>query len=174
MQQSLLDERKANVENAKAQFDILIEEINRNYRDQFRNRLRYLASVLFFVVSSCVFSIATYYYDLFTELPILRHLLFSFSAGAIGGFVSVSRRIRQMTFEKDVDSYLYVFYGVERALISSFSAVIIYFVISSNIALGIVNDLSQPLYGVVVFSFMAGFSETLVPNLLIKLENENG
>lgn len=163
-----------NVDNAKAQFDTLIEEISRNYRDQFRNRLRYLASVLFFVVSSCVLSISTYYCNLFDELPVFRDLVFSFSAGAIGGFVSVSRRIKQMTFEKDVDSYLYVFYGIERALISSFSAVIIYFVISSNIALGIVNDLSQPLYGVIVFSFMAGFSETLVPNLLIKLENENG
>ncbi len=162
------------VDEAIAQFDTLIEEINRNYIDEFRNRLRYLGSVLLYVIITCGLSFATYYFDLFLEMRAFHDLVFVFTAGAIGGFVSVSRRAKQMTFEKDVDAHLYYFYGFERGLISSFGAIIIYFVINSNIALGIVNDLNEPLYGIFVFSFIAGFSETLVPNLLIKLESENG
>ncbi|WP_339810686.1 hypothetical protein [uncultured Imperialibacter sp.] len=161
------------IEEAEKQLDDLINEINTVYRNQFRNRLRYLGTVLTFVAFCILLSILTYNLNLFHCKPINRHLIFVVTAGTIGGFISVSRRIRQMVFEKDVDWYLYLFYGFERAIISSFSAVIAYFIIQSNLALGIINELSKPMYGALVFAFVAGFSETLIPNLLIKLEKEN-
>lgn len=164
---------KGNTDLAIEQFDDLIKTINKDYKEQLKNRLKYLASVLTYVLLASAFAIITYAFQLFLEFNLIRSLIFTIAAGSIGGFISVSRRIRQMAFEKDVEAYQYFFYGIERSLISSFGAVIIYFVITSNLAFGIINELEKPLYGITVFSFIAGFSETLIPNLLIKLEREN-
>lgn len=162
-----------NLEQSEDQLENLKLEIDSQYKNQFRNRLRYLGTVLTFVIGCIVLSVLTYNCNWFTDMPINRHLIFTVAAGAIGGFISVSRRIRQMVFEKDVDWYLYVFYGFERAIISIFGAIIIYFTIKSNFTFGVVNDLDNPIFGIMVFAFIAGFSETLIPNLLIKLEKEN-
>lgn len=81
--------------------------------------------------------------------------------------------MRKTIFEKDVKWYLYVIYGVERVFVSIFGAVIVYFAIRANIVFGIANELSRPIIGYIVYSIVAGFSETLVPNLLLKLEAEN-
>lgn len=61
----------------------------------------------------------------------------------------------------------------ERIVISILASVIVYFCIKSNLILGICNDMETPIYGYMVFSVVAGFSETFVPNVLRKLENDN-
>ena len=162
-----------NVAEAKKQLDDLMIDINNTYKDQFRNRLRYLATVICLVLVCIIITYLTYNYDWYSEKVINRELIFTATAGTIGGFISVSRRIRQMVFEKEVDWYLYLFYGFERVSISAFCAVIAYFIIHSNLALGIINELTTPIYGILVIAFVAGFSETLIPNLLIKLEKTN-
>lgn len=162
------------IEEAEAQFDNIVEQINTDYKEQFKNRLRYLSTVLSVVVLLIALSILCYNYDWFNLKELNQTLIYVCTAGSIGGFISVSRRIRQMVFEKEVGSFLYVFYGLERVFISILGSIVVYFIIRSNILLGFVNELGElAIYGILVFAFVAGFSETLIPNLLIKLEKEN-
>jgi len=63
-------------------------------------------------------------------------------------------------------------YAIERIFISIFASVIVYCAIRSNLAFGFVEKLPNPVVGYILFSIVAGFSETLVPNLLIKLESK--
>ncbi len=160
-------------EEANTQFNSLIVEINNEYSCQFNHRLRYLITILIFTFISISFSIYVYSNKLFFDVWEVRQLIFIATAGSIGSFLSVSRRLKDTVFEKDVNKYLYIAYGAERVFISVFGAVVLYFAMRSNLIFGIVNELAKPIYGYIVFSVVAGFSETLVPNLLIKLEQEH-
>lgn len=111
-------------------------------------------------------------HDFFCQCAEIRTLVFVVTAGSIGGFLSISRRLRSTVFEKDVNPSLYIIYGIERVFISIFGAIVTYFAIRSNIIFGMVKDLPEPVTGYIVFSVLAGFSETFISNLLIKLESE--
>ena len=160
-------------DEANEQFKALKDEINEEYANQIRHRLKYLITTLGMTCLAIIVSILVYYYNLFDSLSEIRKLIFITTAGNIGGFISVSRRLRNIVFEKGVSQLLYVFYGIERIFIAICGAIIVYFAIKSNLIFGIVNELSQPIFGYLIFAIVAGFSETLVPNLLIKIENEN-
>jgi hypothetical protein len=65
-----------------------------------------------------------------------------------------------------------VIYGAERIVIAILASTIIYFAIKSDVLFGTCNKMDNPLIGYILFSFLAGFSETLVPSLMTKLEKE--
>lgn len=155
------------------EFINLINEINQSYREQFNNRLRYLITILLVTLVLIVYSIYIYRKNLFVDMPVIRSLIFVVTAGSMGGVLSVSRRLRKTIFEKDVHAALYIIYGFERAFIAISGAVILYFAMKSNLAFGTTNEFAHPVMGYVVFSIVAGFSETLIPNLLVKLESDN-
>lgn len=160
-------------DEANKQFESLTEEINKEYGDQFNHRLRYLITILCTTTFFIGYSIYIYYNSLYLSKIEIKNFIFIATAGAIGSFLSVSRRLRKTIFEKGVHSASYIIYGLERTCISIFSSIIIYFAIKSNLIFGLSNELEKPILAYIVFGVVAGFSETLVPNLLIKLEREN-
>lgn len=161
------------VEEAKQQMDSLITEINQQYSEQFQHRIRYLVTILSITLLLVAISITVYYYNLIDSDVHFRNFIFIVTGGSIGCCISVSRRLKKTEFEKDVSLWLYILYGFERVCISAFGAIIVYFAIKANLLLGMVNQLTYALHGFILFAIVAGFSETLVPNLLIKLEKED-
>lgn len=161
-----------NPDEANTQFDILIKEINTEYSNQSSHRIKYLLTTVLILLIEISFATLTYCNSWFKELNLIRHFIFISTAASIGGFISITRRLKQTVFEKDVSPFLYVFYAIERMLIALLAGVIVYFAIKSNLVFGIVKDLEQPIFGYLIFSVVAGFSETLIPSLLIKLETK--
>lgn len=157
---------------ANNQFDSLMCEIETEYRNQSKHRVKYLLTTISFLVFGIIASLLVYSIGLFYDLIHIRYLIFISTAASIGGFISITRRLRQMVFDKDVSSYLYIFYACERMLIAISAGVVIYFGIQSNLIFGLVNNFDKPIYGYILFSIVAGFSETLIPNLLINLEKK--
>jgi len=159
-------------DEANILFDDLINEINMEYEKQSNHRIKYLLTTIAFIIIGIIGSIYIYYCGLFYDHIHVRNLIFISAAASIGGFISITRRLQQMIFEKDVKPFLYVFYAAERMLIAISAGAVIYFAIKSNLIFGFVNALDKPIYGYLVFSVVAGFSETFIPNLLIKLEKK--
>jgi len=157
---------------ANIQFESLINEIEKEYSSQYRHRINYLITTVGIMIISIIASFIVYYYALFTEKVILRDLIFTSTAGSLGGFISITRRLKQTIFDKDVKYYLYIFYAIERMLIAIVAGVTIYFAIKSNLIFGVVTKLEKPIFGYFIFSIVAGFSETLIPNMLITLEKK--
>jgi hypothetical protein len=157
---------------ANTQFELLIDEIETEYKNQYNHRIKYLITTVLFLTIEIIFSTLVYSNNLFNELIHIRNLIYISTAASIGGFISITRRLRQMNFEKDVNSLIYIFYSLERMMIAIMAGVVIYFAIQSDLIFGIVKNLEKPIYGYIVFAVVAGFSETLVPNLLINLENK--
>lgn len=158
--------------SANTQLENLIKEINSEYEDQFKNRMRLLISSL--ALAGIFISIALFIYinNLLESYFHLRNFLYVAAGGCVGGFFSISIGINKIVSEKDVAKWLYVLYGAERMTISILAAGISYFAIQTDLVFGLAKNLSNPLNGYVFFSIVAGFSETLVPNILTKIEKE--
>ncbi|WP_128548505.1 hypothetical protein [Larkinella soli] len=159
-------------DESNAMFGKLADEINENYQDLFNNRIRYLLSSLAFTLLNCAVAVLVFRYPLLLPSQELHNLVYVAAGGSLGGFISISRRLNQTTFEKGVNKYLYIVYGIERIIIAVFGATIIYFAIRTNLLFGIANKAENPQFAYLIFAIVAGFSETLVPNLLIKLESD--
>jgi hypothetical protein len=159
-------------EDAKAEFTKLNLEVIKEYRSQFENRIRYLLTALM-VVFGCVITSLLAYTHNYWNIKNIHEFIYIATAGSIGGFISISRRLKDTVFARDVWPGIFVFYAVERIVIVIFASVAIYFVIKCNFAFGFFNNkIQNNLYGYIVFSMVAGFSETFLPNLLIKIENK--
>lgn len=161
-----------NPQEAKVQFAKLIDEINKEYKGQFMNRIRYLLTALMVVFLCIGTSLVIYTQDVWNNKNI-HELIYVATAGSIGGFISVSRRLQETVFARDVWPGIFVFYAIERIVIAIFASIAVFFAIKCNLAFGFFNNKNQnTLHGYIVFSMVAGFSETFLPNLLIKLENK--
>jgi len=67
----------------------------------------------------------------------------------------------------------YILYGIERNVFAIVGGVFIYFLIKSNLILGFIGEMNNEMFALLVFGFLAGFSETLVPNALKTLESQS-
>ncbi|RYE26689.1 MAG: hypothetical protein EOP45_03480 [Sphingobacteriaceae bacterium] len=160
------------VEDAKNKFAELNKTINFQYAEQFNYRLYYLITALCFVLLNIIVSVIIYLTHILDSSLHLRDLIFSVAGGSIGGFISLSRKLKEMIFEKDVKRYLFVAYSLERIFISMLAAIVAYSAIQSNLIFGVIKQLKHNIFGYIIFSIAAGFSETLVPNLLIRFEDK--
>lgn len=168
----LINAITGNPDKANIQFDELITQINKEYKEQFDNRLRLLISALIFAVILIALAVYTYYSNSFEQYYHIRNLIFVTASGSVGGFFSISIGVNKIVTEKDVSLWLYILYGIERITVAILAATIVYFAIQADLVFSVCKKMTSPLIGFVTFSILAGFSETLVPNLLSKLEKE--
>ena len=144
-------------------------QINEIYSERIQNSLKYLGTIIFITLSFVAYSLYTYREACYLDQNTFRLLIFASTAGCIGGFFSVSIRLRQMTFEREIPSWTYVLYGFERVVVSIFGAIIALLAIKTGLAF---NVATSSTFGILLVAVAAGFSETLIPNLLVKIESE--
>lgn len=147
--------------------------IETEHKAQFRNKLTFLFSNLFFVFVLVLISIlqllGTFECLYGNESPIYTIVNIA-TFGSVGGFISVSLKLKNKIFETGVPNFMYIAYGFERSVVSVIGAIILYFMIVSNLVLGYVMELDRPIHTLLIFSAIAGFSENLIPDLFEKLE----
>jgi len=160
-------------EQVREQFTNLIDKVNKEYKEQFQHRANYLKTAGVIVLLNVILSIIAYTTDMFATLKQINLFIYVATAGSIDGFVSVSRRLKDTVFERGVESNIFVMYAAERILVAVFAAMVVLFAIKCELVFGMLSKKKQnPLYSYIVFGILAGFSETFLPNLLIKLENK--
>lgn len=94
----------------------------------------------------------------------------------LGGIISISINTNSLNVDKGLGKKMYFFYGVERNFYSIIGGIFVYILIKSNLLFGFINSQENHIYALLVFGFLAGFSESLIPNALKTLEknaNEN-
>jgi hypothetical protein len=162
-------------EQAKQIFKEIESDINRKYFERVIGKLVYMTGA--FVVA-IVFSAASIYLYIAQptyivhDRPVFYELVLTGGLATLGGLISVSRKLNQLDIDKGLGYLPYFLYGVERNIYSIVGAVFIFVLIRSNLLFGFVSDLENQMYGIMAFGFLAGFSETLVPNALAKLEKK--
>ncbi len=187
------EECKSNVDCAEYKLIKLYEYINKRYAYQFKQKFNHLAIIGFISLALIILSVLAYYHCCCGIFDKIKDLIFVATAGSIGGFMSVSYGIKKINFfeksndqeelrkKKEVKSnekvkkekvgFIYfLLYGLERAFISIFSAVILYIAVKSNLIFDIANQIN--IWGLLIFGFTAAFSETFFPNVLKVVEKK--
>jgi len=101
-----------------------------------------------------------------------QELLRVATCGAAGGFLSVAIGIRKLDVDPDTQWWVNAYYGLIRLTIAILSAVVLYFLIKGKLVLQPLfsEGLPEVAFALYAFSVAAGFSETLVPNILRRTE----
>ncbi len=124
-----------------------------------------------------VIALVAFVFEFFLPLPPTpwRDFVRVVACGAAGGFLSVAIGIRKLDIDPDTRWWVNCYYGVIRLTIAIVSAIVIYFLIRAKLVL-------QPLFtgasinesfALYAFAAAAGFSETLIPNILRRTEERN-
>ncbi|TRX03821.1 hypothetical protein EKO24_000055 [Candidatus Methylobacter oryzae] len=76
--------------------------------------------------------------------------------------------------EQELDNIKYAIYGGQRLLFSILASFAIVILIKSRIVFADLMSGNDNLYALMAMCYLAGFSETLIPNALKNLEEKNG
>ena len=90
------------------------------------------------------------------------------AAGALGGFLSVAGGARRLDLDPSDDFRVLFVYGALRISIALVSSVIVLWLVDAGLLLNALTSRS-PEYGRLVACAVAGFSEKLVPNSLLRI-----
>jgi hypothetical protein len=103
--------------------------------------------------------------------PGILFYFFIVTCGSLGGFLSVSLNLRKLDIDPEAPRSINIISGTSRILIGMIGAVLVYFLIKANILLGLISQANSE-YAILAACIVAGFSETLVPNILRKMEQQ--
>ena len=145
--------------------DKLIERIEQ-YKSNI-GRFYYLLSCLCVVVIVIIFS---YLLKRFQFIPEIIPHFFFMTYAAIGGFLSVSMDIKKVQIEASDFGYFQVIYGSIRILIAMLSGLIMFVLLKSELIFPRLDG-SDDYYVICLLAIVAGFSESMIPNLLKKVED---
>jgi hypothetical protein len=100
------------------------------------------------------------------------HIIFcALIFSSLGGFLSVALNVKNLDVDVQNSFPITMFYGAQRVFLAMISGVFIYFLISSKIFLAFFENLQNINIYYVAF-FLCGFSERLVPNLMLNFEKD--
>ena len=106
--------------------------------------------------------------DLIKESIFVFHVI---TSGSLGGMLSIAININKFEIDSDAGVNNFIT-GMSRTLIAMIGSFFIYFAAKSNIIAGFSENAVYRKYLMIVLGMISGFSETFVPNIMNKVQNE--
>jgi hypothetical protein len=160
----------------------LLHDISReaqaDYRDMQKGRLLYLAGALA-ISALMIMAGGIAYLFRFSEFALSNKgmLIFLYSAAfsAFGGLFSIAYKIKEIVIEKGLDKlkFMYFMFGAQRLLFSIFGGFAVIVLVKSKILFADLAADGTNLYGLMAICYLAGFSETFIPNALKSFEEKS-
>ncbi|TMP33444.1 hypothetical protein [Pseudoalteromonas rubra] len=162
------------LEEAKALFEKIKSDATQEYTEKILGRFSYQSGALLLsIILILVLGLSHLNGFSQSDAKIVWDVSLAAIFSSFGGFLSISLRLKDITIDRGLNRFTYLLMGSLRAIISVVGGVLIFFVVKSNLAFGFLNSDDGGVWGVMVFCFLAGFSETLVPNTLKSLESKS-
>lgn len=150
----------------EASRNILNELLNKLYqRKIIKKKVWYIGVFLTIMILAIVLSVQSYFlenYKLYFKIAAL---------GAIGGFISLNLKLDKVEFQISEGTISYVVVSIYKVIFSMLTSIVCYFLIQSNLIFGALNSFNSNNYFFIYsISALAGFSESLLPNIFNHLE----
>lgn len=161
------------VAEAKEILKNIEEDAQNDYRHRIYGRLCYLFGSILVTVVLGIASLSVYILRntaFISENSELSLILYSICYAALGGFFSVSLKAKEVFTLRTIHYWMYAIYGAERMFVSIVAGIATYTLMSSGLIFPSLNPHSSTVYALLAICFLSGFSETLIPNSLNKLE----
>ncbi|WP_241018547.1 hypothetical protein [Pantoea ananatis] len=157
-------------------FQTIISEIKTDYDSTMSGRNLYQLGAIALSLTIILISIAAYLLretNFLLQNHFLPILLYVSAFASMGGFISVSLKIKTLHTDRELKKKVYFFYGAERILFSVIGGILVFFMLKGNMIFGFLNTESDISFSLYVICALSGFSETLIPNTLRNLESKS-
>ncbi|MDD3381664.1 MAG: hypothetical protein PHD68_10740 [Rugosibacter sp.] len=162
-----------NVDESKNLFKNIETDATEDYKHRIFGRLFYLLGAVVITALLCVLALAAYTcrtWEFFTQNKQLSSLLYVMAYAALGGLFSVSLKAKEVFAQRAIAYWMYSIYGGERLIFSIVAGVSSFTLIHSGIIFTTFTGGASGIYFILSIAFLSGFSETLIPNYMGKLE----
>lgn len=160
----------------KNNFEKINIDIINDYKNMMTGRNLYQLGSIFTTITMVFLSFVIYISrnnDFLITNQFIPILVYAATFASMGGFISVSLKIKSLQTDRDLDKKTYFLYGVERIMFSIIAGVLIYFMLKGNLIFGFLNSTPDISLSTYVICALSGFSETLIPNALRNLERKS-
>lgn len=134
-------------------------------------KINYLFFSIVIIIFNTLLSLILYYSSFLQNFAVFEEYYLVATFGSYGGFMSIMNKMNKLNFKGEDDNRLLFYMAFSRALLSMLSAIIVYILLRSNLILGVL-EIESNVYIFYIFSIMAGFSESFVPDLLTNIQTK--
>lgn len=163
------------VDEANKIFDNIESDAKEDFQQRVYGRIFYLLGAIVLGALICTSALLAHVWrgsEFFTSNYILLHFLYAAAYASAGGFFSVSLKAKDVWAQQAINNWMYAIYGAERLIISAIAGVITYTTIKSGLIFSFIETSDSAAYLMLSICFLSGFSESLIPNYMGKLEKE--
>ncbi len=166
--------RGNNVAKAQEIFEGIKDQVTKEYESILFGKLLYLSGAFGFLF--LLLGISVYFYicreeEWLKHILQLKNIIYASAFAGCGGLLSVCINLRFMRFERALKGYAYCIYGVQRIVLAALGGIFAYILIEGRFLFTFVLESKNPLIAIMAVCVASGFSETLIPNALRKLES---
>jgi hypothetical protein len=168
---------RGDIPKSKQMFASMSERVTKEYKLIQKGRILYLSGAFALAVLFVIFAVVFYIYrgsEWVKDIPEIKYMAYASAFSGFGGILSVCTNIQKIEFERDSAQYTFQIYGFQRVLIPSLCGALAYALIKGDLIFSFILKTDNPTLGIMVVCAVAGFSETLIPNALKKIESQEG
>lgn len=155
------------LDNEEKSIEVLnktIEVIKR--KEATRKKIFYIGTYLAITMIMLILSL------FFSEFKYLEYLRIA-TFGAFGGFISLNTRLKKVEFDISETDFSYIVVSIYRMAFACISSIISFFLIESDMIFTVFkNSVADYRCLVYIVAAIAGFSESLLPNIFSGIEKE--
>ena len=134
-----------------------------------KKKLCYIGVYLVIVVLMIFLSIKG---DQFLNLNQYEKYVKIATCGSFGGFIALNIKLKDIKFDISESTISYILISIYKLVFAMISSIISYFFIESELILSVIkNNIPNSIYLIYTIATLAGFSESLLPNIFKNLEN---
>ncbi|MNZ78253.1 hypothetical protein D3C78_968190 [compost metagenome] len=166
---------RGDILEAERIFSNIENDAESDFKKRVYGRVFYLLGALILSALTCCFALLAYIHR---ESAILAQnsglLIFIYSSAyaAMGGLFSVSLKAKDVWVQQVISDWMYSIYGAERLIISIIAGLLSCTAMKAGLIFSFAEINGSASYFMLSVCFVSGFSESLVPNYMGKLEKE--
>lgn len=157
-----------NKEQALEQFEHLIIDINKEYKDSFVRRICYIAPG-YMLLTLFIFIMILNSIQVINILPDIFMWISVITAAIIGGVFSLTLNLPRIRFESEVGKLIFALFGLERISLSILAGIICTIGIKSKFIMANIFGSVIDIWALLFIVVAAAFSEKMVPNFIMKI-----
>lgn len=166
---------RGDVDGAKAIFIKIREQVEQEHRTISNGRFNYLGSS--FVAMLILAIVAAVLYgcrrtEFIVSNALFKQFCYAASFAALGGFLSVCINLKDIQFERSLETWMYQAYGIQRIILAACCGIVAYLAVASDVLFSFLMKSPNAGLALMVVCVLSGFSEKLIPNALRKLETK--
>ncbi|HIF9127761.1 TPA: hypothetical protein ACX6PG_000043 [Photobacterium damselae] len=165
-----------NIDESKNLFKAIEDDALEEYKNKIYGRLFYLLGALVLTMFFVAISLGVYFFryeDFIKDNIHFAHVMYGITFACFGGLFSVSLKAKEVYAQRAIGYWMFAVYGAERLIISIISGIAAYTLVSSGLLFSVFQNNSSSIFSLLTLCFVSGFSETLIPNSLNKLEKSS-